>query len=357
MATDYTAKVVGTDPQTDLALLKVDAARPLPHVEWGDSDAVNVGDWILAVGNPFGLGGSMTAGIVSARSRDIHAGPFDDFLQVDASINQGNSGGPTFALDGKVIGINTAIASPNGGSVGIGFAIPSNLARPVIAQLKEKGFVERGWLGVQIQPVTPEIAGALELGDRKGAIVSEVMPEGPAARKLRQGDVILGYAGRPVAEMHDLPRMVAETKPGKTVEIELWRDGKSVTVPVEIAKRPQDQDVAEAGPAAAGSADRFDSAALGASLAPLTPALRQAHGIPDDVKGVLVLDIADDGKAMRQDLRRGDIIVEVDRKAVATPAEVEKLASAAKKSKEKALLLLVNREGDQLFVGVNIGEV
>ena len=192
----HTAKVVGRDDKTDLALLKIDAPKPLPYVEWGDSNAVQVGDWVLAVGNPFGLGGTVSSGIVSARGRDIHEGPYDDFLQIDASINRGNSGGPTFNLDGRVIGINTAIYSPNGGSVGIGFAIPSSLAKPVIEQLKEHGKVERGWLGVQIQEVTPELAKSLGLPKPEGALVADVTPGGPAQKiGIKQGDVILSYRG------------------------------------------------------------------------------------------------------------------------------------------------------------------
>ncbi len=208
----HPAKIIGRDPKTDLALLKIDAPQPLPYVTWGDSNAAQVGDWVLAVGNPFGLGGTVSSGIISARGRDIHAGPYDDFLQIDASINRGNSGGPTFNLDGKVIGINTAIYSPNGGSVGIGFAIPSSLAKPVIDQLRAHGKVERGWLGVQIQGVTPEIAKSLGLPKAEGALVADVNPDGPAAKSgIKQGDVILSYDGHDLAKMRDLPLEVAET--------------------------------------------------------------------------------------------------------------------------------------------------
>ena len=216
----YPAKIVGTDAQTDLALLKIDAKRLLPAVDFGDSDKAEVGDWVMAVGNPFGLGGTVTAGIISARGRSIDAGPYDDFLQIDAPINQGNSGGPLFSMDGQVIGVNAAIYSPNGGSVGIGFAIPSNMAKAVIAQLKETGKVERGWLGVQIQKVTPEIAGAVGLTEARGAMVTEVTPDSPAAKAgLKQGDVILGFAGEKVADPRGLARAVAKEPAGSKTSL------------------------------------------------------------------------------------------------------------------------------------------
>jgi serine protease Do len=355
----YDAKVIGTDPQTDLALLKIDAKTSLPSVEWGDSDALKVGDWVMAVGNPFGLGGSVTAGIISARSRDIHAGPFDDFLQVDASINQGNSGGPTFDLSGRVIGINTAIASPNGGSVGIGFAIPSNLAKPIVEQLKEKGRVERGWLGVQVQAVTPELASALGLDEPRGALVSDVIPESPAARaRLKQGDVIVGFDGRKVEEMRDLPRIVAETPADKQVELRVWRDKREVTQSVTIAKQDQRAQQLALGetPDAATPGETAPSETLGATLAPLTADLRQQYQISEEVKGVVVTGIEAGGIAAEQGLREGDVIVAVDQEQVDSPADVEKLAKAAKDQKKGPLLLLVNRGGNQLFVGLDVGQ-
>ncbi|WP_152613715.1 S1C family serine protease, partial [Inquilinus limosus] len=234
------AKVIGTDPKTDLALIKVKAGKPLTAVEWGDSDAAQVGDWVMAVGNPYGLGGTVTAGIVSARARDINANPLEDFLQIDAAINPGNSGGPSFDAGGKVIGINSEIYSPSGGSVGIGFAIPSNLAKSVIAQLREHGSVRRGWLGVQIQAVTPEMAEALGLGTAKGALVAEVQKGSPALKAgLRQGDVILSFAGKPVAQSKDLPRLVAEAPSGTTVPVQVLRDGKPKDLSVGIAVQPK----------------------------------------------------------------------------------------------------------------------
>ncbi len=356
----YDAKLLGADPQTDLALLKIDATDKLPAIEWGDSDALKVGDWVIAVGNPFGLGGSVTVGIVSARSRDIQAGPFDDFLQVDASINQGNSGGPTFDLEGRVIGINTAIASPNGGSVGIGFAIPSNLARPIIEQLRETGQVERGWLGVQVQAVTPELASALGLDAPKGALVSDVIPDSPAERAgLKQGDVILGFGSREVEEMRELPRIVAETPAEKQVELRIWREGREVSERVTIARQDQrarQLALGEDSDAATGAA--FLSQTLGATLAPLTDELRQRYRIDEEANGVVVTGIEPGGIAAEQALREGDVIVSVNQEQVGSPEEVEKLAKAAAKDEKKsALLLLVHRGGNQLFVGVNVGQV
>src|SRR5580658_2380399 len=245
----HPAKVIGRDPKTDLALLKIDAPQPLPYVAWGDSGALQVGDWVVAVGNPFGLGGTVSSGIISARGRDIHAGPYDDFLQIDASINRGNSGGPTFNLEGQVIGINTAIYSPNGGSVGIGFAIPSDLAKPVIDQLEANGKVARGWLGVQIQDVTPEIAKGLGLPKAEGALVADVTKDGPAEKiGIKQGDVIIGYDGHDIVKLRDLPLAVAETKIGEKADVKVWRDGHDLTLAPVIASMPENaQQVAENG--------------------------------------------------------------------------------------------------------------
>jgi len=355
----YTAKVIGTDKKTDLALVKIDSPTPLPAVAFGDSDAVRVGDWVMAVGNPFGLGGTVTSGIVSARGRDLNSGPFDDFLQLDASINQGNSGGPTFALNGDVIGINTAIFSPNGGSVGIGFAIPSNLAKPIIATLREKGSIERGWLGVQIQGVTPEIAAAVGLDKQQGAIVSDVMPDSPAAKAgLQRGDVILTFGGKPVDRLHDLPRLVAAAPVGSKAEVTLWRDHAQTSVTVQVAKLDDEKVAAndtgngnDNAPAAP-EADTVDT--LGLSLTSLTPDLRQQFGIPDTVDGVLVMSVDDGGPAAKRGLQPGDVIEQVGSAPVATPQEVAKAAKAAQAAKRNAVLLLVNRQGDEIFVAVDV---
>src|SRR6266852_7332200 len=240
--TKHPAKIVGRDPKTDLALLKIETSKPLPFVAWGDSDAAKIGDWILAIGNPFGLGGTVTTGIISARGRDIHAGPFDDYLQLDAPINRGNSGGPTFDQQGQVIGINTAIYSPNGGSVGIGFAIPSNLAKNVVAQLREHGKVDRGWLGVQIQQMTPEIVSSLGLPGERGALVSDVTADSPAARAgVKQGDVIVKFNGHEIDKLHDLPRLVAEAPIHSKVDIAVWRGGSNEELQVNVGRRPNDK--------------------------------------------------------------------------------------------------------------------
>ena len=241
------AKVIGRDAKTDIAVLKVEPHGKLAPVKFGDSDNIRVGDWVVAIGNPFGFGGTVTAGIISARGRDINAGPYDDFLQTDASINRGNSGGPMFNLDGEVIGINTAIFSPSGGSVGIGFAIPSNSARGVIQQLIEHGQVRRGWLGVRIQSVTEEIADALGLKEAAGALVAGVIPGGPAEKaKLKDGDVILEFDGKPIGQMRRLPRLVADTDVGKTVPIKVWRDGRALTMKVEVGALEEPEEKAEA---------------------------------------------------------------------------------------------------------------
>ena len=355
---DYPAKLIGTDKKTDLALLKIDAGKPLPAVAFGNSDAARVGDWVLAVGNPFGLGGTVTTGIISARSRDIHAGPFDDFLQIDAPINKGNSGGPTFNLAGEVIGINSAIYSPNGGSVGIGFAIPANEAKPVLNALREHGKVDRGWIGVQIQPVTPEIADSLGLKDAKGTLVTAVQPNGPAAKaNMQQGDVILSFNGQDVGQTRELPRIVAATPAGKPVDVVVWRDGGRKTLSVTVAQMKDQEQVASAGDSSPdGQSEGSANHALGVQLSALTPDLRQQLGLGDDVTGVVVMDVTENGPAAKQGLRQGDIIVQVARSKVSDPAEVDKAVQQALSAKRSAVLLLVNRQGDQVFLAVKVGK-
>lgn len=350
---EYRADLVGTDPKTDLALLKIEADEPLPFVKWGDSDSARVGDWVIAVGNPFGLGGTVTTGIISAHGRYINAGPYDNFLQIDAAINQGNSGGPTFNTKGEVIGVNTAIFSPNGGSVGIGFAIPSNIAKPIVTQLREKGSVERGWLGVMIQPVTPEIAAAIGLDEASGALVANVQPNSPAARAgLQQGDVILRYDGTKIGEMRELPWLVAETPIGKEAELTIWRDGDTRTVEVEIGRLPQEDRMAALGSAGDAAQPSNSSASLGATLAPITPELKARFGIPDDVEsGVVVLDVEAGGPADENGLRPGDVIEKVAQTRVSSPADVDK---AVEEAKQDAVLLLINRRGTSQFIAINI---
>lgn len=343
-----TATVVGTDPSTDIALLKVESSEPLPTVAWGDSEAIRVGDWVVAVGNPFGLGGTVTVGVLSARGRDIQSGPFDDFMQIDASINRGNSGGPTFDTEGRVIGINTAIFSPTGGNVGIGFAIPSNLARDVIDQLRETGEVRRGWLGMRIQVVTPDIAEAVGLDDATGALVADVTPGSPAAEAgLRQGDVILRFRDQTVDQMRALPRLVAAAPIGEAASVEILRDGERQTVSVEIGRLATDEaPVAEVAPPA------DPETLLGAEVAALTPELRGRFGLDDTVQGVVVVRIVGDGPALERGLRPGDVIQRVGAVQVRSPAELEEALDAAREADQSSALILVHREGSSLFVGI-----
>jgi serine protease Do len=355
---DYPAKLIGADKKTDLALLKIDAGRSLPAVSFGNSDTSRVGDWVLAVGNPFGLGGTVTTGIISARSRDIHSGPFDDFLQIDASINKGNSGGPTFNLAGEVIGINSAIYSPNGGSVGIGFAIPANEAKPVLAALREHGKVDRGWIGVQIQPVTPEIASSLGLPGAAGTLVAGVQANGPAAKaQMEQGDVILSFNGQDVAETRELPRIVAGTPAGQPVDVVVWRNGEKKTLRVTVAQMKDEEKVASADTGSssgqsAGAANRV----LGVQLSSLTPDLRQQLGLDDSVTGVVVTDVTEDGPAAQQGLQQGDVIEQVAHSKVNDPAQVDKAVQQAVAAKKSAVLLLVNRQGDEVFLAIKVGK-
>ena len=357
-AQSYDAKVIGSDKETDLALLKIDTKKKLPAVPFGDSDKLRVGDTVLAVGNPFGLGGTVTAGIVSAlgRGRDMmnrEIGPSDyvDFIQTDAAINKGNSGGPLFDVKGEVVGVNSAIYSPNGGSVGVGFAIPSNIVKTVVAQLKTDGSVKRGWLGVSIQNVTPDIAEASGLKDTKGAIIADVSSNGPSAGKLKSGDIILKFDGKEVPSSDALPRIVASTPQSKTVPVEIMRDGKRMTVSVTVGKRTDEQ-VASLNPnvqPGATSGEAVDK--LGAQVASLTPALRQKYGIDQNIEGVVVTGVNDKTEAMENGLREGDIIQKVGSSAVSTPKE---LASAIDKVTTKSALLYITRRGQQLFLGVPI---
>ena len=345
------AQIVGRDTVTDLALLKVDAKQPLPEIKWGDSNKARVGDWVLAVGNPFGLGGSVTAGIVSARARDIHAGPYDDFLQTDAPINRGNSGGPLVNLAGEIIGINTAIYSPSGGSIGIGFAIPSSLARPVIEQLQKNGKVERGWVGIRIQQVTDEIAESLGLDKARGALVTDVDQNGPAAKaKLQPGDVILSFDGKPIERTRQLPRLVAETPADKTVKVSLWRDGKEKVVDIKIGPLNPDKLATAASPAAAPQKDIPTVDTVGMSLAKVTAELRRELELPEDAKGVVVVDVDEAGAAAKRGVQAGDMVASIGREPVATPEQVVEKVEAAKKAGRKSVLVRIERDGAAQFV-------
>ncbi|HUA51861.1 MAG TPA: DegQ family serine endoprotease [Candidatus Sulfotelmatobacter sp.] len=353
----YKAKLVGRDVKTDLALLKVDSKKPLTAVNWGDSDQTRVGDWVLAIGNPFGLGGSVTAGILSARGRDIQSGAYDDYLQTDASINRGNSGGPMFNTNGDVIGINTAIYSPTGGSVGIGFAIPASLAKPVIDQLKQYGKVRRGWLGVRIQTVTDELAESLGLDKPRGALVSSATENGPAAKaKIEPGDVILKFDGKDINEMRRLPRIVAETPIDKVVDVVVWRKKKEIPLKVQVGELVESDQVAAAtpGPGNAPSAPAGSVTELGLQLTAVNPQLREKYGLADDAQGVLVTDVSDTSPAAEKGIKPGDIIVEVGQEEVKTPADVAAKIKAARDAKRKSVLLLVDQKGDLRFVAVRI---
>jgi len=340
------AELVGRDEKTDLALLKIDAKGDLPTVAFGDSDAARVGEWVVAIGNPFGVGQTATAGIVSAHHRNIGAGPYDDFLQLDAPINRGNSGGPTVNLKGEVIGVNTAIFSPSGGSVGIGFAIPSNLAKQIIHDLNDKGSVDRGWLGVQIQEVTPEIADNLKLKEAKGALVAKVEKDSPAASaKLLPGDVITHLNGAEVKSVRDLPRLVANIKAGETSKFAVWRDGKEQQFAVKIGKAPSAEEMAKA--------DRKDGEVAGMQLGSLDQQMRQSLGIQD---GVIITSVVPGSAADKSGLDRGDVIVAIGNKPVANPGDVAKEVASAEKAQAKSVLLrVVNRQGTQ-FVALPVGK-
>jgi serine protease Do len=351
--TQHPASIIGRDPPTDLALLKIDAPQPLPYVRWGDSDTARVGDWVLAVGNPFGLDDTVSSGIISARGRDIHAGPYDDFLQIDAAINRGNSGGPTFSLDGAVIGINTAIFSPNGGSVGIGFAIPANLARPVVEQLEAHGRVERGWLGVQIQPVTPEIAESFGLARAQGALVAAISAGGPAARAgFAQGDVILSVNGHDIERMRDLPLAVATMPIGRPVEVTVWRQSRKISLSPVIDEMPASRHAAALSHDAGGErqAERVRIGA-GLRLAALTPRRRADLRIGSRVSGVVVTTIGEESPFAGTDLLPGDVIETIDRQRVASPGDAfAKLDRAA--AGDRSVLLLINRHGSSRFLAL-----
>jgi len=353
----YKAEVVGRDSKTDLALLKIKTKDKLPYVKFGDSDKARVGDWVIAIGNPFGLGGSVTAGIISARARDINAGPFDDFLQTDAAINRGNSGGPMFNMKGEVIGINTAIYSPSGGSVGIGFAVPSSLAQPIIEQLRKGGKIDRAWLGVKIQTVNDEIAESVGLDKPRGALVVDTTKGSPAEiAGIQAGDVILKFDGKDIAMMRKLPRLVADEKIGKKVDIELWRNGKTKTVTVTLKEfNEKEEKAALEEEEAPESAIPDSSDLLGMKLAPLNDKLKEEFGYKKEVNGLIVLDLDYEKGAAKQGIKKGDVILLANQKKVSSSADLEKAIAETKAEKRKSVLLQVYRMGDTIFVAVPVG--
>ncbi len=345
----YEARVIGRDPKTDLALIKVDGAPDLPFVSLGDSGEARIGDWVLAVGNPFGLGGSVNAGIISARGRDINSGPYDDYLQIDAPINRGNSGGPLFDSRGRVIGVNTAIFSPSGGNIGIGFAIPAETAAGIVAELREKGRVERGWLGVQIQAVSEEVAGSLGLDTAAGVLVADVLPDSPAmAAGVKSGDVILRAAGQRMQEYRDLTKLIASIDAGTDIELEVIRGGKVRVLDVTIGRMPQD-DLAMSRP---GEAAPDDGPRIGLFLAPLTPEIREERGLEADTPGVLVAQVEPGSPAQRAGIRAGSLISMVGQEPVTDPDEVARAVREAAKQNRPSVLLRVEQNGEQRFVAV-----
>ena len=350
--TSLPAKLLGRDDKTDLALLKVVPKKPLPSSHFGNSDKARVGDWVMAIGNPFGLGSTVTAGIVSARNRDIAAGPYDDFIQTDAPINRGNSGGPLFDMDGNVIGVNSAIFSPTGGSVGIGFAIPSNMAREVIGQLEKYGSTRRGWLGVRVQTLTGDLAEGMGIPGANGALVADVTDGGPADKAgIKNGDVITAFDGKPVPDSRALPREVADTAAGKPVNIDVLRGGKKMTLHAVVAKLQDDDDKPKAAPPPAAKLSPKASR-LGLSLATLDDAARNKYKLLKDANGVVVTDIDPLGPAADKNFRPGDIIVQVQNQPVHSPDDVNKLLDANVKAGKKVTLLLVSRGGDLTYVAV-----
>ena len=349
----HPATLVGTDPKTDLAVLKIATKVKLPALQWGDSDKVEVGDWVMTVGNPFGLGGTVTAGIVSALGRDIQHGPFDDFLQIDAPINRGSSGGPTFDTSGRVVGINTAIYSPSGGSVGIGFAIPSSIGRLVVKHLQEEGHANHGFLGVSVQVVGPELAGALHMDpvNPQGLIVVDVAPGGPAEQAgLQVGDVIKSANGHPAQAVHDVSRLVGSARVGDKLTLAVDRDGTPVKIEATIAKAPRVDPNAPVADEAATSGATQANSARGLWFASLTSELRQENGLSPTATGVVIGGIADDSPAAAVGLAPGDVVLSIDRLAVAGPedaADKPRLASAT-----GDVLLLINRHGNPTFTAL-----
>ena len=362
-------KVLGKDTKTDLALLKVTPKKPLPSVGFGSSTKLRVGDWVMAIGNPFGLGGSVTVGIISAKQRDINSGPYDDYLQTDAAINKGNSGGPLFNMDGEVIGVNTAIISPTGGSIGIGFAVPSDTALVVIDQLRQFGETRRGWLGVKIQTITDDIAEASGVKENSGALVASVTPGSPAAKAgIQDGDVILKFDGKDVTSMRGLPRLVAQTPIGKDVDVELLRKGQRLNMKVAVGRLAEESEPAKAAakeaPKGKGGKGKDSGKSapqpgrpslIGLVLAPLNEELREKHGIGKDVKGVIVLEVDPASPMAEKGVKVGDVIVEVAYEAVSSLDDIAKSVDKVKKAGRKNVLLrLEDGKGDMRLVAVPV---
>ena len=353
------AKLVGRDEKTDVALLRVHSKAPLAAAHFGDSDRAHIGDWVIAIGDPFGLGSSVTAGIVSARNRDISAGPYDDFIQTDAPINRGNSGGPLFDMDGNVVGIASAIYSPSGGSVGVGFAMPSNMARSVIAQLEQYGHARRGWMGVRVQAVTGDIAESLGLASDQGALVAEVTPNGPAALAgVKNGDLITAFNGNSVSDSRVLPRMVADTPIGSTVAVDILRKGQKRDLRITVAQLEEETTPASAAHAPDITLPKAVSkfSQLGLELATPDARLRTKFTLKTGAEGVVVTNVDAGSPAADQGIEAGDVILEVQNEAVHTPSEVAKRIDASANSGRKAVLLRLSREGQSNYFALHLGD-
>jgi len=355
---EYTAELKGTDAKTDLALLKLNTSDDLPFVKFGDADKSRVGDWVLAIGNPFGLGGSASTGIISARGRDINSGPYDDYIQVDAAINRGNSGGPLFNLQGEVIGINTAIYSPNGGSVGIGFSIPSTLAKTVIQQLQDSGEVERAWIGVQIQPLNDELAEGFDRSNDHGALVASVVPGKPADKAgIQAGDIILSFDGNSIDEMRDLPKIVAQSEVGKKYEVGIWRNGKDRSLTIETDRFPEDDAVAGlVSPNQSTTPKSEQDDVFGASLSKLTDDVRRQYDINDDIDGVVVIDVDRNGLAAQNGIRQGDVITSVNNVKVLKVNDIQDEIKDAKKDGRDKVVVLLQRNNGSRFIPFDLTE-
>ncbi len=356
--TNLKATLVGKDKKTDLAVLKIETKKALHATSFGNSDKARVGDWILAIGNPFGLGGTVTTGIISARARDINSGPYDDYLQTDAPINRGNSGGPMFNMKGEVIGVNTAIFSPSGGSVGIGFAIPASIVQNVVTQLIEHGSTKRGWLGVRIQEVTDDIASGLGLKETKGALISSVTKDSPAEKSgFKSGDVIVSFDEKEIPEMQKLPRIVADTPIEKTVAVKVIRNGQIKSLKVKLGElNQQDDEEEDKTPTPTKlKKDSLNVPELGLNVVPLTEALRKKHEIQKNVKGLMVVAISEEGLAAEYGLQENDIISQAAQSEMTKPAQLATIARMHKK-KQKPLLLLIDRKGDLRFVALPFKE-
>ncbi len=354
--TTLRAELIGTDKKTDIALLRIKPTKPLKAVKFGDSDKLRLGEWVIAIGNPFSLGGTVTAGIVSARNRDINSGPYDNYIQTDAAINRGNSGGPLFNLNGDVIGVNTAIISPSGGSIGIGFAVPSKTVSAVVDQLRQFGETRRGWLGVRIQQVTDEIADSLSIKPARGALIAGIDDKGPAKPAgIEPGDVVVKFDGHDIKEMRDLPKIVAETPVGKTVDVVVIRKGKEEKRSVKLGRLEDGEAKVAANKDVAPDEKSVVKQALGLDLANISDDLRKRYKIKDSVNGVVITGVKPDSAAAEKRLAPGMVIVEVQQQPVGTAAELqERIEKLRKEGKKAAMLLVTNLDGETSFVALSL---